>query len=56
MISNMIAEKLSGMIPFILPLITNVLTIWFKAGVLVSFTSIVLILIYLTINKTKTVK
>lgn len=50
-ISGVIIENLKVMIPFIKPLITNVLTIWFKSGVLISFTSIVLILIYVTINK-----
>lgn len=51
-ISNLITNKILGMTPFVLPLITNILTIWFKIGVLVSFTSIVLILIYAIINRT----
>jgi len=50
-ISGLIMENLKGMIPFIAPLITNVLTIWFKSGVLISFTAITLILIYVTLNK-----
>ena len=50
-ISNLISTQITLMQPFVLPLITNLLTIWFKSGVLVSFSSIVLILIYLTINR-----
>ena len=50
-ITNLVVEKLSGMIPFIIPLITNILTIGFKTGVFVSFSSIVLILIYVTIKR-----
>lgn len=50
-ITNLILNKITSMQSFILPLITNVLTIWFKSGVLVSFSSVVLILIYLTIKR-----
>jgi len=52
-IINLITNKITAMQSFILPLITNILTIFFKSGVLVSFTSIVVILIYMTLNKTK---
>lgn len=50
-IVNLITSKISTMIPFVIPLITNILTIWFKTGVFVSFTSVILILIYAIINK-----
>lgn len=50
-ITSFIANNIQGMAPFILSLITNVLTIWFKSGVLISFTSILLLLIYTTLNR-----
>lgn len=50
-ITSFIANNIQGMVPFILSLITNVLTIWFKSGVLISFTSILLLLIYTTLNR-----
>lgn len=49
-ISNLLLNQITAMQSFISPLITNFLTICFKSGVLVSFSSIVLILMYLTIN------
>lgn len=52
-ISNLVVENVMGIVPFILPLITNILTISFKTGVFVSFSSIVIVLIYLTINRIK---
>jgi len=52
-IINLITNQITAMKSFILPLITNILTIFFKSGVLVSFTSIVVILISMTLNKTK---
>ena len=51
LISNLIIENIQGMIPFITPLITNVLTVCFKSGVISSFTAITLILVYITLNK-----
>jgi len=51
LISNILLTKITSMKTFISPLITNLLTIWFKSGVIVSFSSFVLILIYLTMNK-----
>lgn len=50
-ISKLILNQITVMQPFILSIITNLLTIWFKSGVLISFSSVVLILIYLTINR-----
>lgn len=50
-ITSFIANNIQGMVPFVLSLITNVLTIWFKSGVLISFTSILLLLIYTTLNR-----
>lgn len=50
-INGFINSNIHGMKEFISPLITNVLTIWFKGGVLVSFSSIVLLLLYMTIDK-----
>lgn len=50
-ISSLVIKNVKVMVPFVLPLITNVLTIWFKSGVLISFTSIVLILIYVALNR-----
>ena len=50
-ITNVIVNNIVSMQSFIISLITNLLTIWFKSGVIVSFSSIVLILIYSTINR-----
>lgn len=50
-ISNIVLEQINTMKPFILSLITNLLTIWFKCGVLISFFSVVLLLVYSTINR-----
>ncbi len=49
-ISNYVLNQMSAMKPFISPLITSFLTICFKNGVLISFTSIILILCFLTMN------
>lgn len=54
LVNNLIVNQMTGMQQFISPLITNALTIWFKSGVLVSFSSIILILIYLTLKKINT--
>jgi len=50
-VTNFIIKDIQGMQPFIMPLITNVLTIWFKQGIMISFTSLFLILIYITLNR-----
>lgn len=50
-VTNFIIKDIQGMQPFITPLITNVLTIWFKQGIVISFTSLFLILIYITLNR-----
>lgn len=50
-INNLVLNEIVSLKPFITPLITNVLTIWFKGGVLASFSSVVIVLIYMTINK-----
>lgn len=50
-VTNFIIKDIQGMQTFITPLITNVLTIWFKQGIMISFTSLFLILIYITLNR-----
>ncbi len=50
LISNYILTRMSAMKPFISSLITNFLTICFKNGVLISFTSVILLLCFITIN------
>ena len=50
LISNYVLNQLSAVKPFISPIVTSFLTICFKNGVLISFTSIILLLCFLTIN------
>lgn len=50
-INDIIVSQISNMKILISPLITILLTIWFKLGVLISFSGVFLILFYIIINR-----
>lgn len=50
-IGNVIGSQITNFKALIEPLIINLLTIWFKIGVLASFSGVLLIIIYVVINR-----
>lgn len=50
-ISTLVTQQTNHFNAFISPLVISVLTLWFKCGVLVSFSGLFLIIIYLVINR-----
>ncbi|MBE6149512.1 MAG: hypothetical protein E7170_02175 [Firmicutes bacterium] len=53
LIGNFLSQRYQTLQNFILPLVTNVLTIIFKNGVLVSFSGVFIYLMYIIINRIK---
>lgn len=50
-LNSVITTKIGGIKAIISPLVTNILTVWFKCGIIVSFSGILLLVIYAVIAR-----